>query len=167
MTRVVGIDPDRYGALAHVDLDTGRVLDLEDMPLSPGKTGKTAPDPRVIYSMLREWQPGLVVIEHVQPMGRQSPVALWTFAEGFGETLAAAKLYAGQEKRVTLVRSALWKMRLGLSESKLESLERARSVFPDAAPMLSRMRDDGRVEALLLTENHRQFIVPLSEVEVF
>ena len=29
-------------------------------------------------------------------------------------------------------------------------LERARCVFPDAAPMLTRMKDDGRAEALLL-----------------
>lgn len=165
--RVVGIDPGRYGALAHVDLNDRKVLGLVDMPLSVGKSGKTAPDPRAICGLLQDWRPDLIVIEHVQPMGRQNPVSLWTFAEGFGELMAAAKLYAGEERRVTLVRPATWKLRLGLSDDKKASLDMARTLFPAAAPQLARMKDDGRAEALLLTEYHRLHVAVLGEVEVF
>lgn len=166
--RIVGIDPGKTGALAHVDLDDMRVLDLVDMPVVIGKAGKDEPDPRQIYDLLRAMRPDLIVIEHVQPMGKMGAASLFVFAASFGELLAAAKLSCGKDRRVTLVRPASWKAAMGLSSGKADSLSMARNLFPDTADMLTRVtRDDGRAEALLLTEYHRRFVAPLESVEVF
>ncbi|MEF9603307.1 hypothetical protein O4J55_13490 [Paracoccus sp. PXZ] len=92
---------------------------------------------------------------------------MWRFAAGFGVVMTAAQLYSGSERRLTLVRPTTWKPALGLTADKRESLAMARELFPGAADMLSRAKDDGRAEALLLTEYHRRHVMTQDSVEVF
>ncbi|UFM66791.1 hypothetical protein LOS78_12730 [Paracoccus sp. MA] len=164
---IAAIDPGLKGALALVDLDDMSVIGLDDMPVETFIDGRAVPDGRAVHDILCSWNPGLVVLEHVEPRGGEGRASLWRFAAGFGSVMTAAQLYSGHERRLTLVRPAVWKPALGLSQDKRESLKMARDIFPDAADMLSRAKDDGRAEALLLTEYHRKFVAPRASVEVF
>lgn len=164
--RIVGIDPGKTGALAHVDLDGMQVLDLVDMPLRQSVEGRDITDPVVVCNLLLQWQPDLIILEHVHPGQGKGQAASWAFATGFGLLIAACQIAAGPEKRLTMSRPAIWKPALGVS-TKHESLDLARETFPDVRDMLSRVKDDGRAEALLLTEYHRRCIIPRGEVEVY
>lgn len=166
--RIVGIDPGKTGALAHVDLDDMRVLDLIDMPVHESVDGKPITDPRAVYDTMRAWAPDFVVLEHVGPHRRDSALSAWSFGHGFGLLLGACQLAFGDERRVTLHRPASWKAALGLSDDKRQSIEMAREIFPAAVDMLTRIsKDDGRAEALLLTEYHRRHVMTQDSVEVF
>lgn len=138
---IAAIDPGLKGALALVDLDDMSVVGLDDMPVETFVDGRQVPDGRAVHDLLRSWNPDLVVLEHVEPRGTDGRASMWRFAAGFGSVMTAAQLYSGAERRLTLVRPAIWKPALGLSADKRESLTMAREIFPDAANMLARAKD--------------------------
>lgn len=165
--RVAGIDPGLHGALACVDLGTGEVVGMEDMPTSRFADDRQIPDARAIVDILRSWAPDLVILEHVDSMPRDGAKGGFRFGTIFGATIAACQTHSGHEQRLTLVRPKIWKDALGLTSDKALSLSMARSLFPDVCDMLSRVKDDGRAEALLLTEYHRRIVTPRGSVEVY
>lgn len=166
--RVVGIDPGKTGALAHVDLDCMQVIDLIKMPVHDSVDGKLIADPRAVFELITTWSPTFVVLEHVGSRPHDGSAASWSFGHGFGLLLGALQIAFGDEHRVTLVRPSKWKGALGLSNRKRDSLAMARGLFPAVSDMLTRVTvDDGKAEALLLTEYHRKFVAPLASVEVF
>ena len=55
---------------------------------------------------------------------------------------------------------------MGLGSDKKASLAMARGLFPKNAADLTRAKDDGRAEALLLIEYFRQHLLVLPDIEV-
>lgn len=166
--RLCGIDPGLKGALAFVDLsDDGKEiqgLEVFDMPTVDFVDGRPVPDPRALRQLMDEFQPSLVLLEHVEARPKSGAASEWRFASGFGATLAVCQTFS-QDARVHLVRPRLWKDKLGLSSDKSQSLSMAREIFPDAVELLARQKDDGRAEALLLVEYARK-LLDLKAVEV-
>lgn len=165
--RVAGIDPGLHGALACVDLTTGEVVGMEDMPTCRFADDRQIPDARAIVETLRSWAPDLIILEHVDAMPRDGAKGGFRFGTIFGATIAACQASSGEERRLTLVRPKIWKDALGLTSDKSLSLDMARRLFPSVCDMLSRVKDDGRAEALLLTEYHRLVVSKRSSVEVY
>lgn len=164
--RIVGADPGLDGGLACVELDDMSVVALESMPTYTFPDGRRVPDARAIFRFFQSCKPAIAVIEQVESRRGAGVTSSFRFGFGFGALVAAAQLYDGDERRVTLARPTTWKGCLGLSSDKHESLAMARELFPDAADMLTRRKDDGRAEALLLCEYHRRVVIPTGEVEV-
>lgn len=168
--RVVGIDPGQTGALAFAIYNVEgssaelEMCDVSDMPITE-INGKKLPCAYAIANLLREVSPDLIILESVQPMRGNGISSSWNFAQGFGATLAACQL-SGDVGRVHLVSPQTWKRALGLTENKDDSLNAAREIFEDMGDMLTRKKDDGRAEALLLTEYWRQHLLPAAEIEV-
>lgn len=166
--RLCGIDPGLKGALAFVDMsDDGKeVLGLEvfDMPTTDFVDGRPVPCPRSLRRLMDEMQPALVLLEHVEARPKSGAASEWRFASGFGATLAVCQTFS-DDARVHLVRPRLWKDKLGLSADKSQSIEMAREIYPEAAELLKRQKDDGRAEALLLVEYARRFL-DMTAVEV-
>lgn len=166
--RLCGIDPGLKGALAFVDLsDDGQTvegIEVFDMPVCDFVDGRPVPCPRSLRQLMDEMQPALVLLEHVEARPKSGAASEWRFASGFGATLAVCQTFS-QDARVHLVRPRLWKDKMGLSSDKSESLEMARDLFPGAAELLRRQKDDGRAEALLLVEYSRKHL-NLHAVEV-
>lgn len=168
--KVVGIDPGLTGAVAcirYLDraLSESRVEAVHDMPVTSALDGRPMPDAVGVYDLLRDLQPDLVILEHVEARPGRGSSSSFRFAQGFGAILAAAQLSV-DGARVHLVRPRIWKGALGLDSDKEKSLSLARSEFPCAADLLKRQRDDGRAEALLLTTYHRTVLVPAGQMEV-
>ena len=168
--KVVGIDPGLTGAIActrYLDhaLTDWRVEAVHDMPVTSSLDGRPMPDAVAVYDLLRTMAPDLIVLEHVEARPGRGSSSSFRFAQGFGAILAAAQLSVDGQ-RVHLVRPRIWKGALGLDSDKENSLSLARSEFPDAADQLTRKRDDGRAEAMLLTTYHRKVLVPAGEMEV-
>lgn len=63
------------------------------------------------------------------------------------------------DRPVHFVTPSVWKAKMGLlNSSKGASREIARTLYPSCAPSLSRVKDDGRAEALLLAHYGRKFL---------
>lgn len=147
---IVAIDPGLSGAIAHLH-DDGLFCCVEDMP----RVGKMV-DAAGLASMLRGWRDGLefsrhksfnVILEHVGAMPGQGVTSMFSFGVSFGITLGVV---ATLRLPLELVRPAVWKRDMGLSKNKEASRLKALQLFPDAADMLKRKKDEGRAEALLL-----------------
>jgi len=97
-----------------------------------------------------------LLIEEVGVQPRDGKVGAFQFGKGFGILLGIAAAVGFDAK---LVRPGEWKKRMfGMAgSSKAESIASAKALFPDAADQLTRVKDDGRAEAILLAEYARRF----------
>jgi crossover junction endodeoxyribonuclease RuvC len=145
---IVAIDPGKTGAIAHLD-DDGRFCCVEDMPA----VGKMV-DAAGLASFIRgagnrfgSTNAIRVIVEHVGAMPGQGVTSMFSFGVSFGITLGVV---ATLRLPLELVRPAVWKRDMGLSRDKEASRLKALQLFPDAADMLKRKKDEGRAEALLL-----------------
>ncbi len=150
MTTFLGIDPGQKGAIAKVGADSYSVL---DMPTNP----------RDLWEILCEQREPLcearVAVERQQSMPGQGVSSSFQTGKGFGEILG---VLAASGLPYEVVSAGTWKRSLGLIRGKEEAIgefkERsrtmARALFPDAP--LSRKKDEGRAEALLLAEYLRR-----------
>lgn len=166
---VVGIDPGAHGALGCITLGGGwRFVDAADLPVRDrGKSvTNNVLDGRLLAKILSRWQPTLVVVEDIQPMPsrpegeeteadrRSMPARAAYTMGGFCLGVMAACEALGYD--VVMTRPTSWKRAAGLarvgdrlrSDVKRESLELARSLWPDAP--LERAKHEGRAEALLI-----------------
>lgn len=143
---IVAIDPGLSGAIAHLK-DDGRFCCCTDMP----RVGKMV-DAAGLALFLKEqmvvgFAPVRVILEHVGAMPGQGVTSMFSFGVSFGITLGVV---ATLRLPLELVRPAVWKRDMGLSKNKEASRLKALQLFPDAADMLKRKKDEGRAEALLL-----------------
>lgn len=159
----LGIDPGLDGALALID-DNGTLVGIWDMPvIRVGKGTRRVVDGVALFLLLRERCPyALPILEKVGGMPRQSAPAAFNF--GYGCGLIVQGLHAlripdpDRHPAHHLVRPQAWKAALlaGTDKSKGAAILRAKAIFPGAASWLTRKKDHGRAEALLLAEYGRQ-----------
>jgi len=88
-----------------------------------------------------------VVIELVGSMPKQGVASTFKFGMAFGATIALAERIRCPFHFVT---PRIWKKALGLDSDKNRSLSLARDLWPEAP--LSRQKDNGRAESLLIAE---------------
>ena len=86
-----------------------------------------------------------VVIELVASMPKQGVASTFKFGMAFGATIALAERIRCPFHFVT---PRIWKKALGLDSDKNRSLALGRDLWPEAP--LSRQKDNGRAEALLI-----------------
>ena len=144
MTVVAGIDPGLSGAIAI--LSNGQYEYVCDMPVLKSESGKRYVDAVELASILCSWEPDLVVIENVHAMPKQGVTSTFTFGESFGVIKGVVGALNYQSY---LVSPKVWKKAAGLiKQDKEASRQLAIDMFGDAP--LSRKRDNGRAEALLI-----------------
>lgn len=88
----------------------------------------------------------VAVLEMVSSMPGQGVASTFKFGMAYGAAIAICERI-GNWKTVT---PRVWKKSFDLSKDKSESLTLARQLWPDAP--LTRVKDNGRAEALLLAE---------------
>lgn len=152
----VGVDPGKSGGLAWLD-ESRKVIRLADAPLV--KVGKRHEyDLAEMAQMLRFPAGGadaLLAIEQVGSHKGEGPQGAFTFGTGFGIWLGIAAALRMRIERITPQR---WRkgMMEGLAREKGASILRAKELFPDQTEKLTRKKDDGRAEALLIAEFARR-----------
>ena len=92
-----------------------------------------------------------VVVEAVHAMPGQGVSSSFKFGVAYGAALAIAERLRGTTH---LVRPKIWKKEMGLSANKQDSLDMARVLWPTAH--LTRQKDNGRAEALLMAQWYRK-----------
>lgn len=145
---IYGIDPGlsgAWGAITH----TGAYHTVADM-IHDGDLLNT----EAIWSemlLARDGQDCEVVLELVGSMPKQGLASTFKFGAAYGGAVALAQRFKAPWH---LVRPQAWKKAMGLSSDKKESLEMARELWPMAP--LTRQKDNGRAESLLLAEYWRR-----------
>lgn len=151
----IGIDPGLDGALAVVY--GGTVTEIHDVPTFKAPRKGRAYAPRRMAAIVQwPWATlggvRLVAIEDVAgipPQGSRASIGKQFRGIGIWEGIAA-----GSGHPYELVRPQRWKREIGLPKgaAKDQSRALAAQLFPDVADQLTRKRDDGRAEAILIAE---------------
>jgi crossover junction endodeoxyribonuclease RuvC len=165
-TIYLGIDPGADGGIAFLHPDKPSRHLVVDMPttkvaIQGKKTGKGKAQQRTQYDLatiwsyfqiVRDWHERvLVCIERLQPRPLDTP--LTGFSLGGAFHMWPLFLYS-HGIACEEVLPAIWKRKLGLlGKDKEASRLKAQKLFPSAS--LSRKKDDGRAEALLIAEYFR------------
>lgn len=154
-----GIDPGKTGALAILYPDD--TVDFFDVPRNTVRN-KDVP---AWAEWESNWSIGLglagvdkVVIEDVASRPGQGVSSMFKFGRTAG---FAHAIILGVRPRpsVEFVTPAVWKAKLGLlNSSKGASREKAVNLFPSVESRLTRVKDDGRAESLLLAYYVRKFL---------
>jgi hypothetical protein len=136
--KIVGIDPGITGAYAVL---TDAETTVGDLPVVD-----KAIDAAELFRILRAERPDFAIVERVGAMPGNSPNSMFTFGRSYGAILAVLSC-AGVP--LTLTPPTVWKRHFNLSRDKERSRALAIQRFP-AVTGLSRKKDEGRAEALLL-----------------
>jgi crossover junction endodeoxyribonuclease RuvC len=149
MKTIIGIDPGATGAIAYIYEDGG--VDIEDCPTINGQ-----PDQYSLAALLRDRDIKQAFIEQVSAMPGQGVTSMFHFGENFGTWIGAIGAFKIPLIRVTPQK---WKKEFGLiGQEKDIARRRAIELFPSMAPNLSRKKDGGRADALLIAEYGRRFL---------
>jgi Holliday junction resolvasome RuvABC endonuclease subunit len=140
----MGIDPGFSGAWSLID-HNGKYQSCGDMLHNEKHILTRA----VIAEMSQaiDRQDVEIIIESVHSMPGQGVSSSFKFGMAFGAAIAMAERFNCPWHFVT---PQMWKKDLGLTSDKDESLAMARDLFPIAP--LTRKKDGGRAEALLIAE---------------
>lgn len=151
----IGIDPGLRGAVAIID---GTDVKLFDVPTA--ETGKGTRRDYLIANMssIVDVPAGNVfsVIEAVHSMPKQGVASSFSFGRGLGiweGILSAYRIPYAKVAPQTWKKAMLGDMP---RDNKDSSRIAATRLFPNASDMLSRKKDDGRAEALLMAEYGRR-----------
>lgn len=152
---IIGIDPGLSGAVAIIH-DDGKVA-IVDTPTTLIKKGKKSKHdylPVQMADILGSREVCHVFIESVHAMPGQGSVSMFRFGEGYGLWIGIIAALGLPHTKVT---PQAWKKALmaGIKD-KDASRQRAQELFPQCVAELSRKKDIGRADALLIAEYGRR-----------
>lgn len=147
---LLAIDPGIGGAIAYF-FNNGFV-EVLDMPVRVKKSGRREVDAQALHTLVRAHALAHAhdkfrcVIEQVSAGPGQGVSSMFSFGHSFGVVAGVAEGYA----QVAYVAASKWKAALALTSNKAYSLTQARRLYPTAHSYLTRKKDEGRAEAILL-----------------
>ncbi len=147
---VIGIDPGLSGAL--VCIREGTVLACLDTPVEHSTGSRNRLSAPVlafhVQNLLKLYQPSMAALDSVSAMPGQGVSSMFSFGRSLG---AVEGILAALGVATTYYTPSVWKRRYGLlGHPKDASRTRALELFPNAAGWLTRKKDHGRADALLL-----------------
>lgn len=138
----LGIDPGKTGAIALLT-DCDSVLEVIDMP-EPYRLGE--------YLARHAHETAVIEKQGAFARGGRTMGATSAFTTGRGYGILLGMLIA-YNYEIVEVTPQLWKRRAGLiGEPKSASLELARKIHPNMRDQLTRKKDHGRAEAMLIAQ---------------
>lgn len=157
---LIGIDLGLGGAVAV--FDDGEPFGLHDMPVldvGAGKKTKREYNLAELSNLLKKHTDGekrvLAILEKVHAMPGQGVSSMFKFGFGAGAVEGVLAALQIPYEKVAPVR---WKkvMMGDMGKDKDAARQRAIQLFPDMSQQMSRKKDHGRAEALLLAEYLRR-----------
>ena len=154
---IMGIDPGLGGAVAGIADEVSTVHDVPVIKVG-SKREYNVPE---MAKLIKDWEIGgwgsiHIYIEKVHSMPKQGVTSSFNFGMGFGLWLG---IIAGFGIPYTLVTPQRWKGKMldGQRKGKGDARLRATQLFPVLAGQLTRVKDDGRAEALLIATYGRTY----------
>lgn len=153
---LLGIDPGLTGACALIngDCTPPEIVEVWDIPtvkISKGTKGKQKTLVDILMLALKiDGYASMIKVCLIEEVGsRPGEGHVGAFSFGFSTGAIHGVLNTCLIPTKT-VKPSVWKPELGLSSDKQESIDRAIKVLPASKPFLTRKKDHGRAEALLL-----------------
>lgn len=147
--RVLGIDPGARSGAWGLLWPKDHFALTDDIPTVDNMVNAAA-----WARVVKRLAPDVAIIEKVGALPKQGLASTFRFGMGCG-LIRGAILGAGV--RLVEVTPAEWKRFYRLDSDKEKARARAVSLFPSAAPSLSRKKDAGRAEALLIANWYLEF----------
>lgn len=149
MTKIIGIDPGKLGAIVKIDPDT-HTISLHRMPtvqIRPGEKTKVLVDPNGVGNILYDHDIARLYLEEVNARPGEGVVSTFSLGRAFGVILGVC---GGLNIPLQLVRPAVWKHRLKVPADKDAARYRASQLFPECSKYWSKKNQDGIAEATLI-----------------
>jgi crossover junction endodeoxyribonuclease RuvC len=155
---ILGIDPGQTGGLAVITPSGTSVWDTPTEMVKKGKTNKTEYLPASMADMVRILLKNGIhahcYIEKVGAMPGQGVTSMFGFGKGFGLWIG---ILAALRVPYTLVTPQAWKKEIMQGVSDKDAARGvAMRLFPELSSELSRKKDIGRADALLIAEYGRR-----------
>jgi len=127
---------------------------VHDMPIQMTTTGRRAVDFAALAEILREHKPAFTLVERVGSRPNEGAVGAFSFGMSYGGIIAVLAVLALPHG---VIQPATWKRRAGIPAGapKGVSVAVCKQVLPTTASRLTRIKDDGRAESLLLALQSR------------
>ena len=146
--RIISIDPGMSGAIAlHVDGVLESVADMPVVTVMRGKTQKRQVSAQGLATLIIDLKAEHAVIEKVAAMPGQGVSSMFSFGRSAGlvEGVLAALMIP-----ITYVQPAVWTRAITRGVGKDASRHRAMELYPSHSAQFSRVKDDGRADAVLI-----------------
>jgi len=152
----IGIDPGLNGAVAILWEDgSATVHDSPVLTVENKRKPHAAAMALLLSAFTKVSDNVLVTLESVHSMPKQGVASSFSFGQGLGiwQGIIAAYGFA-----LEMPSPQRWKKEMlsDMGKTKDAARYKASSLFPKLAPQLSRAKDDGRAEALLLADYGRR-----------
>jgi len=153
---VLGIDPGLTGALAVVEIATGRLVEVKRMPVTVIKKQNHLNGADLAAWLGLQANLQLIHFAYIEAV-HSRPRQAGQFNFGLNTGIVHGILYANFIP-ITLVQPQTWKAAYGIkrvgdevkADKKTEAREIAAALFPDMAHEFKRVKDDGVAEAALI-----------------
>jgi hypothetical protein len=139
---IVGVDPGASGAIAGLDLATGDIVFVVDMPEQEGVV--SAP---LCADVLAAHEIAVAWVEKVGAMPKQGVASSFKFGRAYGTIHG---VLGGARIPVVGVHSSKWKPNQGVTADKETSRRKAIELWPAHSALFARKKDNGRAEACLI-----------------
>lgn len=145
---IIGIDPGQTGAVAFINDGHIELFDTPTELVKKGKGNKTEYLPSLMAEILRGKTIDHCYIEKVGAMPGQGVTSMFNFGKGYGLWIG---ILAAMQIPYTLVTPQAWKKEVmqGVGD-KDAARGKAMQLYPASAQLLSRKKDIGRADALLI-----------------
>lgn len=147
--KIASIDPGAGGAIAILNWKA-QIVEVLDMPIDYIKVGRTTRrviNPAMLAAHLRAHAPDHLFVENVSVRPGEGAVGAFSFGRGVG---VIEGVCAAVGIPLTKVRPQDWKKALCCPADKGAARQRACELFPSDAALFSRVKDDGRAEAVMI-----------------
>jgi crossover junction endodeoxyribonuclease RuvC len=146
--RVLGIDVGLNGAIALIA--DGKLLEVHDMPtvtLERNNKTKRMVNAQALSLIIRGAKANAAYLERLNAMPGQGVTSMFSMGQSLGVVLG---ILAACEVPTTTIPPRTWQKALDVPQGKDGSRYRAAQLFPEHADMFSRVKDDGRSDAVLI-----------------
>ncbi|CAN1145170.1 Holliday junction resolvase MOC1, chloroplastic [Linum perenne] len=154
---IVGIDPDLSGAIALLKTEesicSAQVFDAPSLKVMVGKRIRKRLDAKSIVQLLRSFDSPVGTIAYIEqsiPFPQDGKQGWWSGGFGYGLWIG---ILVASGYSVVPVPSLTWKNKFrltGENATKDDSRKLASTLFPSLSSSLTRKKDHGRAEALLI-----------------
>lgn len=142
---IAAVDPGARGAIVWLSRD-GHLIDVQDMPTVDVR-GKLRVSAQGVADLLKSRVPDMLVVEGVGAMPGNGSSSMFNFGYSAGLIEGVA---AGMGVPLQIVRASEWKKKAGVPADKGAARQMAIRLWPGAADVFKRVKDDGRAEAALM-----------------
>ena len=154
MSLICGVDPGQTGAIALLNADTKKIIEIVDMPVTTRLSGKGKEvNAYMLSNIFKNMNKYLldietIIIERVHAMKGQGTTSMFNFGRSLG---VVEGIIAMTNTPTVWVTPQTWKKKFGLLKKEKDAARSlVISMYPNQLDLFKRKKDIGRADAVLI-----------------